>query len=239
MAVYKYDMLDALRQAIRDVGNKLVSHLYVDVSERDYIEAVIEPQHMEPIDAVLALGIKFDRSFIANLQCFADPIVEDGAPVKIMAEVRFPKPLSAPLPAYADKPHASAPDWLIARLADFANERVRIGRALGFIDEHLNDLNSQCGNEAAFQNMMPCLTTLLSNMGENHKARANRINASKRVGTLAMLPRDTKQTLLTASALVNAAGMVDQTPAPEIVRGFVRISFPCRVVVLEAGVSML
>lgn len=207
MAIFTWRTMDELKVSVATMASRLLSGSSCILTPDEFIAAFIEPEHIPVLKQTEGLvGFVGNTSFSTKILC-------GDVAVAVAGTFGMAKPPII-LPNYLRQGvHHSCPDDLRAKIQNWLDERVRLGRMFGDAWDSIYWLNENCGNAAALAVMFPAFTTLMANISSDPDAtsrkRAQRIASTKTFGALPKLPREVKNRMLECSDLILTVAMLE------------------------------
>lgn len=200
---FNLNTISQLEGAVRTLAGRMLTGMHITLTPEEFIQTYIEPRHVS-----ILLETRDLCGFIGSDSSSVNPGV-DGAICKTVF-VQAPPII---LPAYIKSTiQPDAPPAVVARIAEFVQERIRLGRAFGAAIDALYWLNANCRDVNSFRVMFPALPALLATIDPNPESKTSkRAVRLASVSTFAPLPAITDEALKCmrdASALIQAASML-------------------------------
>lgn len=214
MTVYSWRILDSLINGVRSTASRLLDNYNVKISGDEFVQTYIKPEHVEPLRTTQKIvGLVGSTSVLTSFT------LNDGKTTSIYITFAGGKPPII-IPNYVTEgPTEHAPAEVMARISEYAEERVRLGRLFGDAIDALHYLNDACGNANAMGVMFPALPTLFSSVASNdddpNAKRGRRIADAKSFGKLPKLPRSVTNRILECSNLVLNTMMLEPLHAED------------------------
>ena len=203
------------------IANEFVSAVSVSLTHEEFVDAFIQPEHVDVLRKAHELCGKMVRKPIIG--CEVRVCTSSGK--EMLPSIRFVDELPLMLPTYTsvEGVQPSCRPETIAKLTEYADKRFEIGRLFGDGITALRFLQNNCCNAMAMKLLFPALPALLAGMDKKNGTEdgpatrlANRLIESKASPPLPAMRLETKERMMEVSAFLNNLSLVEfkATPLP-------------------------
>lgn len=216
MPVYSYRMIESLNSSLSSMALTLFNKTPLILGADEFLAAFVNPDHVPTLKQVEEMcrpaHVTWAKTTLTT---------EDGESLEMQIQFIGKSPVI--LPEYVRYGmQKTCPQVIKDKIATWVSERVNFGRAFGDVTDAITYLNNTCGDVEAMALMLPCLPTIMAGLSTDGDSkavkRAQKLTSVKRFGKLPRIPRQVTQRLAEASALVNAVTLMQDAPAPAMVR---------------------